>query len=75
MEERRRREGHERKIRVKARIGSAGFNNPYPGPDKASLRFHIFWEIWVDRDVSTDKVALNIIHLYEKHWWEFWKKG
>ncbi len=61
-------------VRVTARIGSISSNMPDPGPDKTRLVVHVFWEIWTDRDVvATDKLALNLIHVYDKPWWQFWK--
>ena len=65
------RESH---VRLTARLDSLSANMPDPGPDKSSLRVHVSWELWVDQDVSTDKLALNIIYVYRKGWWQFWKR-
>lgn len=64
----------ERNVRVTAKLDSLSQNIPDPGPDKASLSVHVLWEVWVTQDVSTDKLALNLIYVYEKRWWQFWKK-
>ena len=49
-------------------------NMPDPGPDKLSLTAHVIWDVWASREISTDKLALNMTHVYEKRWWRFWKK-
>ena len=62
-------------VRATAKLGSLSANLPDPGPDKVSLRVHVFWEVWVNQDVSTDRLGLNLIYVYEKPWWQFWKKA
>jgi len=61
-------------VRVTARLGSLSANIPDPGPDKVSLSVHVFWEVWVNQDVSTDRLGLNLIYVYDKRWWQFWRK-
>jgi len=73
-EERQMRAEREGGIKVAVRSGSWAFNYPDPGPDKVSLIVHLFWEVWVNQDVSTDKLALNLIHVYDRPWWQFWKQ-
>lgn len=65
----------ERTVRVTARLGSLSANIPDPGPGKESISAHIFWEIWVGQDVSTDKLALNLIYVYDRPRWQFWKRA
>jgi len=65
----------ERHVRVQARLGALSTNIPDPGPDNVSVNAHVFWEIWVDQDVSTDALALNLIYVYDKPWWQFWKRS
>ena len=72
-EERILRAERERHVRVQARLGALSTNMPDPGPDKVSVSAHVSWEIWVDQDVSTDALALNLIYVYDKPWWQFWK--
>lgn len=64
----------ESNVRVAARLGSYSANIPDPGPDKMSIKVEVFWEVWVKEDVSTDKLALNLIYTYDKPWWQFWKR-
>ncbi len=73
-EERLLRTEREKAVRVTARLGSLAANMPDPGPGKVSLRVGVNWEVWVNQDVSTDKLALNLIYLYDRPWWQFWKK-
>ncbi len=74
-EERQMRTERERNIRVTARAGSWAINHPDPGHGRASINVRIFWEVWVSREaVATDKLALNLIYVYDKPWWQFWKK-
>lgn len=62
-------------VRIEARIGSFAANHPDPGPDKTSIRAHIFWEMWITSgDVSTERLALNVIYVYDRRWWQFWKR-
>jgi hypothetical protein len=61
--ERQMRAERERSVRLTARVGSLSANLPDPGPDKVSLSVHVFWEVWTDQDVSTDKMALNLIYV------------
>ena len=74
-EERIMRAERERHVRVTARLGALSANIPDPGPGKVSVTAHVFWEIWVDRDVSTDALALNLIYVYDKPWWQLWKRS
>ena len=60
-------------VKLTAKVGSLASNSPDPGRDKASLRVHLFWEVWVNQDIATDKLALNVIYVYDKPWWKFWK--
>ena len=73
-EERQMRAEREANVRLTAKLGSLSANIPDPGPDRVSLSVHVFWEVWVNQDVSTDKLALNLIYVYEKPWWRFWKR-
>ena len=74
-EERTMRAEREKHVRVQARLGALSTNTPDPGPDKVSVSAHVFWEIWVDQDVSTDALALNLIYVYDNPWWQFWKRS
>ena len=73
-EERIRRADMEQRVRIEATLGSFSANVPDPGPDKASISAHVFWEIWNTKNVSTDSLALNIVYLYPRHWWQVWKR-
>ena len=73
-EERTMRAEREKNIRVTARLGSCKANIPDPGPNKVSLRVGVVWEVWAKQDVTFDRLALNLIYVYDKHWWQFWKK-
>lgn len=73
-EERTMRAEKEKSIRVTARLGAYSANIPDPGPDKISLRVGVFWEVWAQQDVTFDRLALNLIHLYDRSWWQIWKK-
>lgn len=73
-EERQMRAERERTVKVTAKVGSLSSNIPDPGRDKASLRVQVIWEVWVNQDISTDKLALNVIYVYDKPWWQFWKR-
>lgn len=66
--------GGSKNIKVTASLGSYSANIPDPGPNRVSLRVGVFWEIWAKQDVTFDKLALNLIHVYDKHWWQFWEK-
>jgi hypothetical protein len=74
-EERSMRSKLEQGIRVTARLSGYRGNMPDPGPGRESLWVRVHWEIWVDRDITTEKLALNFIYRYERHWWQFWKKS
>ena len=74
QEERQMRAEREKSVRVTAKVGSWAMNYPDPGRDKSSLSVHIFWEAWVNQDISTDKLALNLLYVYDKPAWKFWKK-
>jgi hypothetical protein len=63
----------EAKIRLSASPGSQSWNYPDPGPDKVSLKTHVYWEIWADVDISTAKICLNIIGVRRKTWWQVWR--
>lgn len=73
-EERRMRAEREKVIRVTARLGSYSSNIPDPGPNKVRLRVGVFWEVWAEQDITFDRLALNLIHVYDKHRWQFWKR-
>ena len=66
------RRARESVLEITAKVGSFSLNAPDPGPNKSSFRAHVFWEIWVTQDVATDKFGLNLIHLYDKPWWQCW---
>jgi hypothetical protein len=55
-------------VRVTASLQSM---SPLPRGDTGRTRFRaeVAWEVWVDRDVSTDQLALNVLHEYERPWW------
>jgi len=74
-EERKRRSDLENRIKLTAKIGSMSTNVPEPGPEKVSLRVHVFWEVWVSEDVSTDRLALNLTYLFDRPWWQFWQRN
>ena len=61
-------------LRMTAELVSLAANTPDPGPDRTRLTVQVLWEMWVQQDVSTDKLALNLIYVYDKPWWRFWKK-
>ena len=73
-EERTMRAEREKNIRVTATLGSYSVNFSDPGPDKASIKATIAWEVWANEDVTFEKLVLNVIYVYDKHWWQFWKK-
>ena len=73
-EERTMRRDREQDVRVTATLGSLATNIPDPGPDRTSLTVQVIWEVWGSRDILTDRLALNLIHVYEKPWWRFWKE-
>lgn len=62
------------KVRVTAEIGSYSGNVPDPGPDKASIKVRVLWEIWVAEDTTTDRLALNVIYVYDRRWWQLWRR-
>jgi hypothetical protein len=64
----------EKDVRLTARLGSYAGNVPDPGPGRQSLKVHVYWEIWVARDISTEKLGLNVIYQYDKPWWQLWRK-
>ena len=64
----------ESSIKVTAQPSSWAINLPDPGPDKVSLSVRVIWEVWVKEDIATDKLALNLIYVYDKPGWKFWKK-
>lgn len=62
-------------VRLTAKVGAMYMNNPATTPDdKSSIWVEVHWEIWVNQDVAADKLALNIIYVYDRHWWHPWKK-
>ncbi len=67
-EERMMRAERDEAVRLTARLGSLVANSPDPGPDKESLRVHVFWEIWVAHDVATESLALNLTYEYPRRW-------
>lgn len=73
-EERTMRSEVEKDVIVKANLSSLAANMPDPGPDKSSLTVEVILEIWVKEDVSTDMLALNLIYVYDRSWWQFWKR-
>lgn len=64
----------EQDVRITATLASFSGNVPDPGPGKSSIKVQVHWEIWVREDVSTDKLALNMIYSYDKPRWKFWKR-
>jgi len=72
-EEREVRAERESNIRVEAKLSSIAVNVPDPGPDKVSLRAEVYWEMWVDRVVTLNEMGLNVIYVYDKPRWKFWK--
>lgn len=64
----------EQHTRVTARISSIAANVPDPGPTMSSLRVDVYWEMWTDRVVTLDQMALNFIYGYDRPWWNFWAK-
>lgn len=61
-------------VRLTTQIGTYTANIPDPGPNKQSISVRVVWEIWVNQDVSTDRLALNLYYVYEKRWWQVWKR-
>lgn len=61
-------------IRIAARIGAITQKYPGPGPDKVRLTVELVWEVWTNQNLATDRLALNLIHVYDRHWWEVWKR-
>ena len=57
------RRAREQDVRVTATVGSLATNIPDPGPDRASLTVQVVWEVWASRDILTDRLALNLIHV------------
>jgi hypothetical protein len=73
-EERAMRAKHEAEVTVTVRVGSQAINYPDPGRGKWSISLHVLWEIWVQRDISTDRLGLNIIYRFKRKPWQLWKK-
>lgn len=73
-EERRLRAEKENIIRVTARLSAYSANVPDLGPNRVRMRVRVFWEIWTEQDITFDKLGLNLIHMYDKHRWQFWRR-
>jgi hypothetical protein len=73
-EERIMRAEREAKVRLIASPGSINWNYPDPGPGKVRLKTRIHWEIWIDEDISTAQLALNIIGIRHKKWWQVFQR-
>jgi hypothetical protein len=73
-EERARLIEHEQQVRVSARLVRYFSDTPEVDPGLVSLTVGVVWEIWVRHDVTTERLALNLIYLYDRHWWQFWKR-
>ena len=56
-------------VRLTATIESM---EPVPTGSAARTTFRagVHWEVWVDRDVATDQLALNVVHEYDRPWWK-----
>lgn len=63
------------RVRVDARLISLGYTYPSPGTDETLMTVRVEWDIWADREVDTDKLALNLIYVYDKRWYQVWKKA
>jgi hypothetical protein len=62
-------------LRLTAKVGRMSMNLPDSTPDnKSRISVDVHWEIWVNQDVATDKLALNIIYVFDRRWWQVWKK-
>lgn len=64
----------EEDVRMTAQISWFAANVPRPSPDRTGFRIGIVFEVWVFRDVSTDELGLNVIYLYDRRWWQVWKR-
>ena len=64
------RERFERELRMSVRVSSMSTNVPDPGPDKVSLSVCVVWEMWLTRDIWTERLALNVIHVLVKPFWQ-----
>lgn len=64
----------ERSIRIETRVGSYSQNYPDPGEDKVSIKVFLQWEMWAKVETVTDQLALNVIYVYKKRFWQFWRK-
>ena len=60
-------------VRVSAKLKRLAFDHPDPGPGQTLLTAEVGWEIWTDAEVFTDQLALNMIYVYDKRWWQFWR--
>ncbi len=68
------RDALQRNVRITAYIGAMAVNYPDLGPDKVSLHVSVSWEVWTNQDIWTDRLALNLIDVYERKWWVPWRK-
>lgn len=66
---------YENKVRVTAKLANLSQNPPDTDDDKVSLQVRVDWEVWSEKDVSVERLALNMIYDYGKGWWQFWKKS
>ena len=55
-------------IRVTATLNSLSMFSSND-PEERRLRADVSWEVWVDRDIATDQLALNLIYEYDRPWW------
>ena len=66
-------EKYQSRVRLVARPGSISWNVPDPGPSKIRLTAHIHWEIWTDIDIRTSALALNLVGIRLREWWQIWR--
>lgn len=59
-------------ISVSVTVGSYSLNAPDPGANKCSIKVHVLWSIWFERDVATDQVGVNLVEHYIWPRWKFW---
>jgi len=67
-------DGFKREIRLTAKLASYSANIPDPGPDKVSFVARVIWEAWTTRDYYPDKLGLNFIYVYDRRWYQLWKR-
>ena len=62
-------------VRLTARVSRWQQNIPDPGKDKESIEVYLIWGMWAEKEIMTDQLALNLIYIKKKGWWQFWKKA